>query len=75
MYEDIIKISDLLNESALKLDIGIDTLIRFTSTNLRFIKIGIGITCVAVVIGIIIIINQIKIKKMLRKLSEEKDKP
>ena len=75
MYEDIIKISDIINETALKLEIYTDELIRYISTNLKFTKIGIGIACIAIIIGIVIIVNQIKIKKMLRKLSEEKDKP
>ena len=34
--------------------------------------IGIG---VLTVLGVVIIVNQIKIKKMLRKLTEEQDKP
>ena len=34
--------------------------------------IGIGVLAV---LGIVIIVNQIKIKKMLRKLTEEQDKP
>ena len=41
--------------------------------NIETIAIG-GIIVISI-IGITIIINQIKIKKMLRKLSEEKDKP
>ena len=44
---------------------------RIQNNNIIFYT-GIGVLAV---LGIVIIVNQIKIKKMLRKLTEEQDKP
>lgn len=49
-----------------------NTIYRVSNVQNLRISIAIG---VVVILGIVIIVNQIKIKKMLRKLTEEQDKP
>ena len=54
---------------------GIPTKVILNPTGKTVVAVAIGILVLFAVMGVTIIVNQIKIKKMLRKLSEEKDKP